>query len=114
MCRAVARGWGPTAAEPSPKLNVYVAIGVPSLSVEPDASALTPSGMKPDSGVTTRDGAGAESTGVTSMVWLVVDERPAVSVTVTVTENVPPLAYVCWAVAPAWGPAVAPSPKSNV
>jgi hypothetical protein len=41
-------------------------------------------------------------------------ETPAVSVTVTVTVNTPPLVYVCVAVEAAWGPTVVPSPKPKV
>ena len=43
---------GVVTSAPSPKPNVYDTIGVASPSVEPDASALTPSGAVPDSGET--------------------------------------------------------------
>ncbi len=56
---------------------------MPSLSVEPDASADTWSGAAPDVGVTASAAAGGASFTVTVFVALPV--RPPVSATVTVT-----------------------------
>ena len=47
----MAPAWGPTAVVPSPKSNLYVAIGVLSVSVDVEASAVTSSGATPDVGV---------------------------------------------------------------
>jgi hypothetical protein len=50
----------------------------------------------------------------TTTCLLAVDERPPVSVTVTLTVYVPAAVYVCVALAPACGPTTGePSPKSN-
>jgi hypothetical protein len=59
VCAAVAPACGPTTVEPSPKSKVYVAIGVESPSVEPDASAVTARGAFPDPGVTVSAAIGA-------------------------------------------------------
>src|SRR5919204_3480600 len=89
-------------------------MGVKSLSLEPDASAVTCNGTVPEGGVTVSAADGGESpVAPTWTVAVALDESPAVSVTVTVTVYVPGRRYVCWAVAPACGPTVVPSPKSN-
>ena len=77
---------GPTTV-PSPKSNVYAAIGVASPSLDADASAVTASGSIPDCGVTDSEACGGESTVVTwAVAWAAF---PAVSVTVVVTRYVP-------------------------
>jgi hypothetical protein len=63
VCVALAAAWGPTEGEPSPKSKVYVAIGVESPSLDPDASAVTASGAAPDVGVTLKAAFGGASTG---------------------------------------------------
>jgi hypothetical protein len=57
VCCAVAPGWGPTAAVPSPNEKVYAEMGTGS--VEPEASALTASGAEPVLGVTVSTALGA-------------------------------------------------------
>jgi hypothetical protein len=83
VCVAVAAACGPIVAEPSPKSKLYVAIGVASVSVDADASAVTPSGVFPEAGLTLSFAFGGRSVAVTRAV--AVDESPAVSFTVTVT-----------------------------
>jgi hypothetical protein len=90
--------WGPTGGVPSPKSNVYVAIGVPSVSVEPAALAVSDEPARMLDGEAVRFAIGGAS--VTFTVAVAVDARPAVSVTVSVTVNVPVLVYVWVAVAP--------------
>src|SRR5947208_16335696 len=58
---AVAADWGPSTGEPSPKSKVYDAIGLASLSVDADASAVTPTGAVPDVVATVRAGVGGWS-----------------------------------------------------
>ena len=58
-----------------------------SLSVEADASAVTVSGALPEVGLTASAATGGESDTVT--LALLVEARPAVSVTVTDTVKVP-------------------------
>ena len=83
------------------------------MSVDPEASARTETGARPDEGVTVSVAEGGESATVTDAV--AVDASPAESVTVAVTVNVPAAAYVCVAVGVACGPtADEPSPKSNL
>src|SRR5436190_1602600 len=79
----VAMGWacGPLSV-PSPKSKLYVAIGVESVSHDPDASAVTARGAVPDAGVTASDTVGPSPPTAT------------VSVTVTLTVYVPALVYV--------------------
>src|SRR5215211_1364019 len=75
---------------PSPKSNVYVAMGQASVSVEPEASAVTSSGAEPEPGVTLSRADGGEFGGAVTVTWVdASDDRPAVSVTVTVTVWVP-------------------------
>ena len=68
MLRAVAVGAVVvTAALPSPKSNRYLAIGVASVSLEAEASAMTVSGAAPELGVTEIRAVGAAS--VTGPGW---------------------------------------------
>jgi hypothetical protein len=83
VCVAVGSLRAPVPAEVSPQSKLYVAIGVESVSVDADASAETCSGAVPLSGDTLNAAFGAASP-VTVTVFVAVDDRPAVSVTVTV------------------------------
>ena len=79
VCVAVADNCGPTGADPSPNVNVYVLI--PIASLDPDASAATGSGADPDVGGTVSAAVG----GVTTLTEAdAVVDTPALSVTVTV------------------------------
>src|SRR5947207_3280582 len=112
---AVAPDCGPTGAEPSPKSNLYVAIGVESPSLDPDASAVACSGAAPEVGFTLSAAEGGASPAVTVTCVVAVEEFPAVSATVTVAVYVPGKMYVWTAVGEACGPTAAePSPKSNL
>jgi hypothetical protein len=65
---------------------LYVAIGVESPSLDPDASAVTGKGAVPELGLTLTVAFGGASGGALTVTWVVaVDALPAVSVTVTVT-----------------------------
>jgi hypothetical protein len=75
---------GPTTT-PSPKSKRYDAIGVESVSVDADASAVTFRGAFPEVGDTDSLAAGGLSLGLTVTWAVAVDDCPAVSVTVTVT-----------------------------
>ncbi len=82
---AVAAVWAPV-DDPSPQSKLYVAIGVESVSVEPDASAVTASGMFPEVGLTASFAAGGKSAPWETLTFCdCVEKLPAVSVTVTVT-----------------------------
>jgi hypothetical protein len=67
---------------PSPKLNVYPVMVVPSWVVEAEASAVTVNGTIPVPGVTLTAANGG-SGAVTDTTALAVDESPALFVTVT-------------------------------
>src|SRR5437763_16819837 len=94
---AVAPDCGPTGAEPSPKSNLYVAIGVESPSLDPDASAVACSGAAPEVGFTLSAADGGASPAVTVTCVVAVGEAAAVSATVTVA--VPAPGNVCVAAA---------------
>src|SRR5512146_1771927 len=83
---------------------------LPSLSVEPAALAITASGACPETGETLSAATGGWFANTEAVA---VELRPCASTTVTVAVH-EPAAYVCVAVAEACGPALAPSPKSNV
>ena len=79
VCAALAPACGPTAAEPSPKSNLYVAMGVESPSLDPDASAVTCNGAMPELGLTLMVAFGGGSGGALTVTWVVaVDELSAV------------------------------------
>src|SRR5207245_6963720 len=61
VCVAVAAACGPTMA-PSPKSKRYDAIGVASVSVDADASAVTACGADPEGGLTASATDGGAST----------------------------------------------------
>src|SRR5881275_471213 len=86
-------------------------IGVESVSVDVDASAVTASGDTPEVGLAVRRAVGGWSPTVTRAVD--VEAFPAVSLTVTVSVNVPAAPYVCPAVAVDCVGDVVPSPQSQ-
>src|SRR5436309_14969757 len=88
-------------------------IGVESVSVDVDASAVTASGDTPEVGLAVRRAVGGWSPTVTRAVD--VEAFPAVSLTVTVNVYVPAAPYVCPAVAVDCGGDVdvVPSPQSQ-
>jgi hypothetical protein len=111
VCEAVAPDCGPTTADPSPKSNLYEAIGSEA-AVEADASTDTCNGAMPELGVTLRLAVGGISLTVTCCVVVLL--TPAESVTVIATVYVPGKVYVCGAVAPGCAPTAGePSPKLN-
>src|SRR5437870_2522746 len=83
-------------------------MGVESVSVEAEASAVTGRGAVPEDGDTLKAAAGGSSAGLFTVTWVVaVEACPAVSLTVTVTVKVAAAAVVWLAVAAASGPATA-------
>jgi len=81
-------------------------------AVEPEASAVTGSGVGPEPGDTVSAAMGGVQTVTPALAAAL---APEVSVTVTATVKLPAPVYVWLAVAPDWGPTTAlPSPKLNV
>ena len=93
---------------PSPKLKVKLLM--PIGSVEPEASAVTTSGVGPIAGEACSLATGAPTVTTAD----VADVYPAESVKFTATTYVPPALYEWIATAPGCGPILVPSPKSNV
>src|ERR671922_1198458 len=116
---AVAPACGPTTGEPSPKSNLYVAIGVASLSEDALASAVTASGALPDEGATVRRASGGAS--LPGAAWnsyapLSSNGRgptPVFGVAGSSTRGCPSTSTLGWAAAPESAESIAGEPASR-